>query len=71
MALAAVRLVATGDLAIGAVSETHDAHSTSNTRRSGFLSTESGTRRSSERSELAVGLVDLGRQRQRGRGGAT
>ena len=53
----AASLIATGDVNIGTVNETHESDSWSQSRTSGFLSKSETTRESSSRESVAVGSV--------------
>lgn len=55
-----VKLVATGDVTVGAVTEQHNAQSWSHTESSGFLSKTETTTTSSSRETVAVGSVVSG-----------
>nr|WP_313955568.1 hemagglutinin repeat-containing protein [Paraburkholderia sp. BCC1886] len=55
-----VALVSTGDITLGSVSETHDSQSWSQTRHTGFLSTETTTGTSSSHQVLANGSTVSG-----------
>ncbi|MEN7530765.1 hemagglutinin repeat-containing protein [Cupriavidus sp. DL-D2] len=56
----AVKLVATGDVTVGAVTEQHDAQNWSQTKKSGFLSKTETTKTSRSHDTVAVGSVVSG-----------
>ncbi|ACC76292.1 filamentous haemagglutinin family outer membrane protein (plasmid) [Paraburkholderia phymatum STM815] len=56
----AVKLAATGDVTVGAVSETHDAQSWSHVNHSGFLSSETTTDTKTSHQLLSVGSTVAG-----------
>ncbi|RWA46398.1 hypothetical protein AU476_36340 [Cupriavidus sp. UYMSc13B] len=56
----AANLVATGDVTLGTITETHQSQSWSETKRSGFMSKEQTTKESSQQQTVAVGSLVSG-----------